>query len=127
MADNKAYIEKKVIEVADPNMESAHVKFFTRSNPYWLNDPDQIRLFCMYKRNYLNDLVRVDPFVTLNEACKEFGFDVTTEGLIYGWTSDSYVDIDIREVYLWNEKERTYEMAYAIEFKDDELLLAFKK
>lgn len=127
MADNKAYIEKKVIEVADPSMESAHVKYLTRSNPYWSNDPYHMRMFCICRSNYLNDLLGVNPFVTLNEACKEFGFDVTTEGLIYGWTSDSYVDIDVREVYLLNEKEHTYEMAYAIEFKNDELLLTFKK
>lgn len=129
MADNKAYIEKKVIEVADPSMESAHVKYLTRSNPYWSNDPDYVRMFYLSQRNYLNDLLTCEGYLTLNDACKSFGFEGSPEGLVYGWTAtdnSGYVDIEIHEVYLLNKKELTYEMAYAIEFKNDDFLLTFK-
>jgi len=117
---------KKNINVADPNAESEYVKYFTRSNPYWLNDPDQLRMFFKSRRNYLNDRLTIGEPVTLNEAYEALGFKRTKAGMVCGWMpkknvnadGDGYVDFKIHEVCLPNE-DGTYDMAYAIDFNVD--------
>lgn len=48
---------KKKIEVADPNV-SEYMKYFTRSNPYWENNPEYVEMFLRSQQNYANDKLK---------------------------------------------------------------------
>lgn len=117
---------KKTIRVADPHTESPYVMYFTKSNPYWLNDPDQLRLFFNSIQNYLNDRLSIGAPVVLNEAYESLGGKRTKAGMVCGWmprknasdNGDGYVEFKIHEVCLPNE-HGTWDMAYAIDFNVD--------
>lgn len=114
---------KKKINVADPSVESDYVKFFTRSNPYWLNDPDQMTFFFRSQQNYLNDMLHTKGFVTLNEAYTALGFKETKAGMVCGWLNnhddgDGYIELKVVETCIPNENG-DYERVYAIDFNVD--------
>lgn len=115
---------KKTIEIADPNA-SGYVKYFTRSNPFWVNDPLHNEMFLRSQQNYANDKLRAVGHLTLNDAYDMLGFHDTKAGMVVGWiynlanpNGDNYVEFDVRKVYLPNENGG-YEEAYAIDFNVD--------
>lgn len=115
---------KKNIEVADPNA-SDYVKYFTRSNPFWEDNPEYIEMFLRSQQNYANDKLRVDKHLTLNKVYDMLGFQENKAGMVVGWIydpdhpdGDNYVEFDVRKVYLPNE-QGGYEEAYAIDFNVD--------
>ena len=114
---------KKEINVADPNVSSPYMKYFTRLNPDWIDDPEQMAFFFKARQSYLNDKLRVKHHLTLNEAYVAFNFKETKAGMVCGWldnsvNGDRVVQLDIKEVCLPTEDGR-YEMAYAIDFNVD--------
>lgn len=115
---------KKTIEVADPNA-SGYMKYFTRSNPNWENNPDYIEMFLNSQLNYLNDKLKAVGHLTLNEVYSALGMDDTKAGMVVGWiydlkhpNGDNYVEFDVKKVHLPNDCG-DYEEAYAIDFNVD--------
>lgn len=115
---------KKTIEVADPNA-SDYVKYFTRSNPLWENNPDYTEMFFRAQQNFANDKLKSTGHLTLNEVYEMLGFKPCKAGLVVGWvydmdhpSGDNYVEFDVQEVFLANE-DGGYEKAYAIDFNVD--------
>lgn len=115
---------KKTIEVADPNA-SGYMKYFTRSNPNWENNPDYIEMFLNSQLNYVNDKLKAVGHLTLNEVYSALGMEDTKAGMVVGWiydlehpNGDNYVEFDVKKVHLPNDRG-DYEEAYAIDFNVD--------
>lgn len=115
---------KKSIEVADPNA-SGYMKYFTRSNPYWEENPEYIEMFLRAQQNYANDLLRTKGRLVLNDAYEMLGLQPTKAGMVVGWiydldhpNGDNFVEFDVKKVHLPNE-HGGYEEAYAIDFNVD--------
>lgn len=115
---------KKTIEVADPNA-SGYIRYFTRSNPFWENNPEYIEMFLRAQQNYANDKLRADGHLTLNAVYDMLGFEHSKAGMVVGWiydlahpNGDNYVEFDVKKVNLPNDKGG-YEEAYAIDFNVD--------
>lgn len=116
---------KKTINVAD-GVESGYVRYFTKTNPYWDNDPNRRELFFRSQQHYANDKLRAFGHVTLNQVYDMLGFNDSKAGMVVGWifdrndnpVGDNYVEFDIKEVYLPNELGQN-ELAYAIDFNVD--------
>lgn len=115
---------KKSIEVADPNA-SDYVKYFTKANPYWENNPEYIEMFLRAQQNYANDKLKAAGHLTLNEVYDMLGMQDTKAGMVVGWiydlnhpNGDNYVEFDVKKVYLPDELG-DYEEAYAIDFNAD--------
>ena len=116
---------KKKVNVVDPNSESAYVKYFTRMNPYWENDPAHLEMFFRSQQNYANDYLRVHKHLTLNDVYKMLGFPDTKAGMVVGWRydpnnadGDNYVQFDIKEVYIPSDRGE-FDRAYSIDFNVD--------
>ena len=115
---------KKSIEVADPNA-SGYVKYFTRSNPYWEEDPSYAEMFLRAQQSYANDKLKATGHLTLNDVYDMLGFHDSKAGMVVGWiydldhpNGDNYVEFDVKKVNLPNE-QGGYEEAYAIDFNVD--------
>lgn len=115
---------KKTIEVADSNT-SGYVKYFTRSNPFWEDNPEYVEMFLRSQQNYANDKLRADKHLTLNKVYDMLGFHENKAGMVVGWiydldhpNGDNYVEFDVKKVHLPNE-QGGYEEAYAIDFNVD--------
>ena len=115
---------KKDIYVSD-GVESGYVKYFTKTNPYWDNDPNRREIFLKAQQNYANDKLRVYGHLTLNEVYQMLGFTDTKAGMVVGWTydkandvGDNYVEFDNKEVHIPNEFG-SHDLAYAIDFNVD--------
>ncbi len=115
---------KKKIEVADPNV-SEYMKYFTRSNPYWENNPEYVEMFLRSQQNYANDKLKATGHLTLNDVYDMLGFQDSKAGMVVGWiydldcpNGDNYVEFDVKKVHLPNE-QGGYEEAYAIDFNVD--------
>lgn len=115
---------KKTIEVADPNA-SEYVKYFTKSNPYWENNPEYVEMFLRSQQNYANDKLKATGHLTLNDVYDMLGFHDSKAGMVVGWiydldhpNGDNYVEFDVKKVHLPDE-QGGYEEAYAIDFNVD--------
>lgn len=115
---------KKTIEVADPDA-SDYIKYFTKSNPYWENNPEYVEMFLRAQQNYANDKLKATGHLTLNDVYDMLGFKDSKAGMVVGWiydlthpNGDNFVEFDVKKVYLPNE-QGDYEEAYAIDFNVD--------
>lgn len=115
---------KKTIEVADSNT-SDYLRYLTRTNDNWENNPEYIEMFLRSQQNYANDKLKSVGHLTLNEVYDMLGMQDTKAGMVVGWIYDSnnpdgdnYVEFDVKKVYLPNECG-DYEEAYAIDFNVD--------
>lgn len=115
---------KKTVEVADPNV-SGYVKYFTKSNPNWENNPEYIEMFLRAQQNYANDKLKAIGHLTLNDVYDMLGFQDTRAGMVVGWiydpdnpNGDNFVEFDVKKVLLPDERG-DYEESYAIDFNVD--------
>lgn len=97
---------KKTVEVINPSRKySEYAKIFDQLNDNWQDNPDYNKMFLRQVENYMNDKLRVNKRVFLNEVYKELGFEPTKAGQVVGWKldpndpkSDNYIDFGIYDV-----------------------------
>lgn len=97
---------KKTVEVVNPSrMYSEYAKIFDQLNPNFQDNADFNKMFLRQVENYMNDKLRVNKRVFLNEVYKELGFEPTKAGQVVGWKydpdspkSDNYIDFGIYDV-----------------------------
>lgn len=96
--------EKKVekeIAVSNGKIASPYARFFDECNPNWTNDPDQNRFFLAQVQNQVNDRLRRNGHVFLNEVYEALGFEHSSAGAVVGWIyddkdgKDNYIDFNI--------------------------------
>lgn len=79
-------VVKEVINVAHDKSEYA--KCFDEYNPNWTKQADLNYCFVKQVQNYLNDKLKSEHFVFLNDAYAALGFPKTTAGQLVGWIYD---------------------------------------
>lgn len=123
--------KKEDVIVADTNdilKYSPYAKFFNESNPNWERSNGYNLLFLRNAQNYLNDKLRTQGHLFLNEAYDLLGFPRTQEGAIVGWVfdldnpaRDNYVDIGLYDLGLESNQDfiNGYEKAVLLDFNVD--------
>lgn len=93
---------KEVVEVHGPVQHSVYAKCFDASCYDWQNDSELNMFFLQQQQNYLNDKLKRQGYLFLNDAYKALGFDATKAGQVVGWIydekqpmGDNYVDFGI--------------------------------
>lgn len=116
---------KQKIKVADDLDENDFVKYFTRSNPNWVNNPDHNRAWLEMAERFLNERLNSVGHLTLNEAYEALGFKTSKAGMVYGWIVDrslpfrsDHISLDVTEVCIPTE-DGEFDYAFAIDFNVD--------
>lgn len=121
--DGKEKTVTETVNVVDNPKEDSCLRYFTKSNPYWDNDPDYVYLFLRNRMNDANDKLTSHGHLVLNDVYQALGFTTTKAGMISGWIKkgskgDGYVEFDVTKVKIPNEFGKL-EDAYAIDFNID--------
>lgn len=96
---------KKTVEVID-ELSSPYAKFFDETSRYYERNPQYNMMFLTGRQQYLNDKLRAQGYLFLNDVYQELGFEPTKAGQVVGWIydpasdghGDNYVDLGIYSV-----------------------------
>lgn len=115
--DGTESIEKKTVNVADPNEYSDYARFFDDGCAGWTKDPEYNLMFLKDQQRYANDLLKSKGHLFLNEVYDMLGIPRTKAGQAVGWiydekhpNGDNFVDFGIYDIY--NEKKRDFVNGY---------------
>ena len=89
--DEKTGKEKKVkktIEVYDPNTLSEFAVIFDESNVNWSKTPGANKMFLINQQRYLNDKLKAEGRLFVNDVNNALGFPITAAGQVAGWVYD---------------------------------------
>lgn len=107
--DGKETVEKKTVNVVDPNMYSDYARIFDNGSTGWTKDPEYNLMFLKNQQNYANDKLKAQGYLFLNDVYDMLGIPRTKAGQIVGWVydpdntvGDNFVDFGIYDIY--NEK-----------------------
>ena len=64
---------------------SIYARCFDELNPNWKNNAEFNLTFLRGTQRYLNERLRIEGYLCLNDAYKELGFPPTPEGQLVGW------------------------------------------
>lgn len=131
LEDGTTKTVKKKINVVDSKEFagcSPYAKIFDQTNPYYQEDAEYNLFFIRQIEKYVNDKLRADKFVYLNEVYKLLGFQPTKAGQIVGWVydpenpnGDNYIDFGLNDI--WHQKTcdfvNGYERAVILDFNVD--------
>lgn len=108
------------------NTHSVYTKLFDETNPHWGDDNSYNIFFLRNVQNVMNDKLRVNGYVFLNDVYKALGFPVTRAGQQVGWvlgskTGDSFIDFGIYDENNDRAKDfiNGYENAIWLDFNVD--------
>lgn len=78
----------KVVKKKDVSMDedlSPYRRCFDESNPHWTRNAEQNKFFLAMAQSYMNDKLRINGHVFLNEVLDYLGFPRTSAGAVCGW------------------------------------------
>ena len=118
-------VVKKTVDVIDMELYSPYAKVFDNGCKGWEKDPDYNRMYLTNVLRYLNDKLRSEGHMFLNEVYDELGIPRTKAGQIVGWiydeknpTGDNYIDFGLYDIH--KEKVRDFLNGY-----EDVIILDF--
>lgn len=104
--DGSEVIEKKTIEVVDPNNYSPYARFFDDGCTGWTKDPEYNLMFLHNQQRYANDLLKAKGHLFLNEVYDMLGIPRSKAGQVVGWiydekhpAGDNFVDFGIFDIH----------------------------
>ena len=110
---------KKIIEGVDGDTHSPYAKVFDESNPNWEKDAEHNMFFLKSVQSFMNDKLKANGHVFLNEVYRELGFDDTKAGQVVGWIydpnneiGDNYIDFGIMDIYTCSRSEAERKSAF---------------
>lgn len=125
---------KETIKVTDDiNATSEYARFFDEACDGWDPDPEFSLSYLRIQQNLMNDKLKSQGHLFLNEVYDHLGYPRTRAGAVVGWvydpergTGDNYVDFGIYDV---NRKEvrnfvNGYEQAILLDFNVDGVILS---
>ena len=109
----KEKVEKKTINIADPNEFSDYARFFDDGCTGWTKDPEYNLMFLKDQQRYANDLLKSKGYLFLNDVYDMLGIPRSKAGQCVGWiydekypVGDNFVDFGIYDIN--NEKARDF-------------------
>lgn len=104
---------KTTVSTFDPNEISQFAVVFDSGCKGWTPDPALNKAFLLQTQNYLNDKLKHDKRLFLNDVYEELGFAKTQAGQIVGWlydekcpNGDNCIDFNIWDIS--NEATRRF-------------------
>lgn len=108
---------KNTIETVGPELYSDYAKFFDDGCKGWTKDSEKNLVFLKQVQNYVNDKLRIQGYLFLNDVYDELGINRTKAGQVVGWiydeknpNGDNYIDFGIYDLY--KEKSRDFVNGY---------------
>ena len=108
---------KKVVYTADIDTHNEFSKFFDCGNKGWEPDAELNYKYLMHLQGYLNEKLRADGFMFLNDVYDALGIPRTRAGQLFGWLYDeknphgaNKIDFGLHNIY--NEKTRDFVNGY---------------
>lgn len=122
--------EKTVKETVDVKYEgySDYSKIFDELNPYYDTTPSYNQMFLKAKQAQMNDKLRAQGYLFLNDVYEALGFEKTKAGQVVGWVynpdspeSDNYVDFGYDNIYRKSSRDfmNGYDPAVILDFNVD--------
>ncbi|WP_407450056.1 DUF6353 family protein [Fibrobacter sp.] len=111
--------QTRVITTVNPNQVfcSEYARFFDDGCKGWTDDSEANLIFLRQVQNFVNDKLRAQGYLFLNDVYRELGIRPTREGHVVGWIyneenreGDNFIDFGIYDQY--NEKARDFVNGY---------------
>jgi hypothetical protein len=128
----KEKIEKKTVEIMNPDVYSDYAKFFDEGCSGFTKDPEHNLWFLKRQQEYANEKLKRNGYLFLNDVYDMLGIDRTAAGQQVGWIydeknpiGDNYVDFGIYD----GNRERNrafvngYEKVILLDFNVDGYIL----
>lgn len=129
--NGKKTTKKEIINVAEGNPlddYSEYARVWENGNPGWSKDPEYNLTFLRQQQNFLNDKLKTQGHLFLNEVYDLLGYPRTKKGQVVGWIynnknefSDGYVDFGIYNINRQANRDfiNGYERSIILDFNVD--------
>lgn len=132
-------IEKKTVDVMDGNpleKYSEFARFYDDGCKEWTKSPEYNLAFLRAQQSIMNDRLKANGYLFLNDVYDALGIPRTQKGQIVGWVydennpvGDNYVDFGIYD--MWKTEVRDfvngYERSILLDFNVDGVILELMK
>ena len=102
----KEKVQKKIVNVSDFDDCSEYAKFYDCGCTGWTKDPELNLLFLRKQQDYLNNRLKANGYLFLNDVYEALGIQKTKIGQIAGWVydeknpvGDNYIDFGIYDTH----------------------------
>ena len=115
--DGSETVNKKIVDVVDPNTISDYARIWDDGCTGWSKDPEFNLMFLKDQQRYANDLLKSRGHLFLNEVYDMLGIPRCKAGQAVGWIydekhpiGDNFVDFGIYDIH--NEAKRNFVNGY---------------
>lgn len=103
--NGKETVEKKTLDVADPNTYSDYARFFDDGCAGWTKNAEDNLLFLKAQQAYANQKLKSEGYLFLNDVYRMLGIPATKAGQVVGWIydeknpiGDNFVDFGLYDI-----------------------------
>lgn len=126
--DGTEVIEKKTVNVVEPDMKSGYARCFDETCCGWTRDSEYNLMFLTTQQAQMNKKLQSQGCLYLNDVYEALGFQKSAAGQVVGWiydeknpVGDNYVDFGIHDLH---DKEKRlfvngYEKSIWLDFNVD--------
>lgn len=102
----KEKVQKKIVNVSELDDCSEYAKFYDCGCTGWTKDPELNLMFLRKQQDFLNDRLKAEGYLFLNDVYDALGIQKTKIGQIAGWiydeknpVGDNYIDFGIYDTH----------------------------
>lgn len=126
--DGTEIVEKKTIELADPNTYSPYAKFYDDGCSGWTKDPEANLMFLRMQQDAATKRLKQQGWLLLNDVYDMLGIPRTKDGMVIGWVydekhpvGDNFVDFSIYDTNRASNRDfvNGYERTILLDFNVD--------
>ena len=126
--DGTEVVEKKTIELADPNTYSPYAKFYDDGCSGWTKDPEANLMFLRMQQDAATKRLKQQGWLLLNDVYDMLGIPRTKDGMVIGWVydekhpvGDNFVDFGIYDTNRASNRDfvNGYERTILLDFNVD--------
>lgn len=126
--DGTEVVEKKTIELADPNTYSPYAKFYDDGCSGWTKDPEANLMFLRMQQDAATKRLKQQGWLLLNDVYDMLGIPRTKDGMVIGWVydekhpvGDNFVDFGIYDTNRPSNRDfvNGYERTILLDFNVD--------
>lgn len=126
--DGTEVVEKKTIELADPNTYSPYAKFYDDGCSGWTKDSEANLMFLRMQQDAATKRLKQQGWLLLNDVYDMLGIPRTKDGMVIGWVydekhpvGDNFVDFGIYDINRASNRDfvNGYERTILLDFNVD--------